>query len=82
MGRCCELHAGASNGAINLCRPGGHAEPMAGKHWETEMTCNLVCEIKIRRWITPVLVIACLTKWDWLLMKCIIMKIKTVPTEA
>lgn len=46
------------------------------------MTCNLVCEIKIRRWITPVLVIACLTKWDWLLMKCISMKIKTVPTEA
>lgn len=46
------------------------------------MTCNLVCEIKIRRWITPVLVIACLTKWDWLLMKCISMKIKTVQTEA
>ena len=82
VGRRSELHVDTANSPINLRRPGGHAEPMAGKHWERKMTCNLVCEIKIRRWITPVLVIACLTKWDWLLMKCISMKIKTVQTEA
>lgn len=79
MGRCWQLFVGIENSFINLRRPSGHAEPMAGKYWERKMTCNLVCEIKIRRWITPVLVIACLTKWDWLLMKCISMKVKTVP---
>lgn len=42
------------------------------------MTCNLVCEVRLRRWVMPILVIAYLTKWDWLMMKCISMKVKTV----
>lgn len=43
------------------------------------MICNLVCEVRIRRWATPVLVIAHLTKWDWLMKKCFSMKVNAIP---
>ena len=43
------------------------------------MICNLVCEVRLRRWATPVLVIAYFTKWDWLMKKCFSMKVSSVP---
>lgn len=37
MGRCWQLFVGIENGFINLRRPGGHAEPMAGRRREGEL---------------------------------------------
>jgi hypothetical protein len=43
------------------------------------MICNLVCEIKVRRWAPPILVVGHYLRWDWLMKKCFSMKVNTVP---
>lgn len=45
------------------------------------MICNLVCEVKVRRWALPILVISNYFRWDWLMKKCISTEVKAVPVK-
>lgn len=43
------------------------------------MICNLIYEVKVRRWTCPLIAIGSYTGWDWLIDKCISIEVKTVP---
>lgn len=43
------------------------------------MICNLVCEVRLRRWALPILIVSHCLRWDWLMKKCFSMKVNAVP---
>ncbi len=45
------------------------------------MICNLVCEVKVRRWALPILVIGHYLRWDWLMKKCISTEVKAISVK-
>lgn len=44
-------------------------------------TCNMVCRVKIKKWMWPLLYLASVAGWEWLSRKCVDIKVEAVSNE-